>query len=141
MKTKNCLAPPEAPVTGYFLGKGAYFADMVSVSGQYLHTTKNDPIGLMLLCDVALGKTFQLAHGKYVSKEDLDGAGFHSLRCCGTKGPDPGYDVLTSDGLVVSLGKEVDTGVTVSELIHNEIVVYDEAQIKIRFLCKVRVHK
>lgn len=67
-------------MTGYFLGKGAYFADMVSVSGQYLHTTKDHPFGFMLLCDVALGRTFQLAHGKFVSKDDLDGAGFHSLK-------------------------------------------------------------
>lgn len=27
-------APPEAPVTGYFLGKGAYFADTSTVSAQ-----------------------------------------------------------------------------------------------------------
>eukprot|EP01127_Copromyxa_protea_P009599 TRINITY_DN2278_c0_g1_i4.p1 TRINITY_DN2278_c0_g1~~TRINITY_DN2278_c0_g1_i4.p1 ORF type:complete len:379 (+),score=44.24 TRINITY_DN2278_c0_g1_i4:210-1346(+) len=74
------IAPPEAPVTGYFLGKGAYFADMVSVSGQYLHTTKEHPIGLMILSDVALGRTFQLAHGKFVSNDDLVEAGFHSLK-------------------------------------------------------------
>jgi poly [ADP-ribose] polymerase len=67
-------------VTGYFLGKGAYFADMVSVSGQYLHTSTEHPVGLMLLCDVALGRTFQLAHGKFVSHDDLSGAGFHSLK-------------------------------------------------------------
>eukprot|EP01126_Amoeba_proteus_P057251 TRINITY_DN7277_c0_g1_i3.p1 TRINITY_DN7277_c0_g1~~TRINITY_DN7277_c0_g1_i3.p1 ORF type:complete len:239 (-),score=38.86 TRINITY_DN7277_c0_g1_i3:219-935(-) len=131
------IAPPEAPVTGYFLGKGAYFADMVSVSGQYTHATRDHPVALMLLAEVALGRTFQLAHGKFVSKDDLDGAGFHSLKCCGTKGPDPGYDVQTSEGLIVSLGRETSTGVPVSELVHNEIVVYDESQIKLRYLCKV----
>lgn len=73
-------APPEAPVTGYFLGKGAYFADMVSVSGQYLKTSNQHPVGFMLLCDVALGRTFQLAHGKFIGKDDLDSAGFHSVK-------------------------------------------------------------
>lgn len=50
------IAPPEAPVTGYMFGKGIYFADMVSKSANYCATTPNNPTGLMLLCDVALGK-------------------------------------------------------------------------------------
>jgi len=132
------IAPPEAPVTGYFLGKGLYFADMVSVSGQYCHTSNDHQTGLMLLCDIALGRTFQIAHGKFIGKEDLDGAGFHSVKCCGTLGPDPGYDSQTSDGLIVSLGREAPTGVPVSELIHNEIVVYDAAQVRMKYLLKMR---
>eukprot|EP01123_Difflugia_compressa_P004961 TRINITY_DN1648_c0_g2_i1.p1 TRINITY_DN1648_c0_g2~~TRINITY_DN1648_c0_g2_i1.p1 ORF type:complete len:483 (-),score=84.40 TRINITY_DN1648_c0_g2_i1:141-1589(-) len=132
------IAPPEAPVTGYFLGKGIYFADMVSVSGQYCHTSNEHQIGFMLLCDVALGRTFQLAHGKFIGKDDLDGAGFHSVKCWGTKGPDPGYDTQTPDGLIVSLGRENTTGVPVSELIHSEIVVYDNAQVKMKYLLKVK---
>jgi len=132
------IAPAEAPVTGYFLGKGIYFADMISVSGQYCHTSKQHPVGLMLLCDVALGRSYQIAHGKFISKEDLDEAGFHSVKCWGTKGPDVGYDVQTVDGLLVSTGIETDTGVPVSELVHNEIVVYDVAQVKVKYLLKVR---
>lgn len=132
------IAPPEAPVTGYFLGKGAYFADMVSVSGQYLKTSNQHPVGFMLLCDVALGRTFQLAHGKFIGKDDLDSAGFHSVKCCGTLGPDSGYDTQTNDGLIVSLGREGPTGVPVSELIHNEIVVYDSAQVLMKYLIMVK---
>lgn len=49
------IAPPEAPVTGYMFGKGIYFADMVSKSANYCCTTPNNPTGLLLLCDVALG--------------------------------------------------------------------------------------
>lgn len=49
------IAPPEAPVTGYMFGKGIYFADMVSKSANYCCTNKNNPVGLMLLCEVALG--------------------------------------------------------------------------------------
>ena len=41
--------------TGYMFGKGIYFADMVSKSANYCRTSKADPIGLMLLCEVALG--------------------------------------------------------------------------------------
>jgi poly [ADP-ribose] polymerase len=132
------IAPAEAPVTGYFLGKGIYFADMVSVSGQYCHTSNEHPTGLMLLCDTALGRTFQIAHGKFIGKEDLDGAGFHSVKCSGTKGPDQGYDTQTNEGLIVSLGREAPTGVPVSELVHNEIVVYDPAQVRMKYLLKMR---
>ncbi|CAL1526877.1 unnamed protein product [Lymnaea stagnalis] len=49
------IAPPEAPVTGYMFGKGVYFADMVSKSANYCRTSKTDNIGVLLLCDVALG--------------------------------------------------------------------------------------
>lgn len=49
------IAPPEAPVTGYMFGKGVYFADMVSKSANYCGASKNDPIALILLCEVALG--------------------------------------------------------------------------------------
>lgn len=49
------IAPPEAPATGYMFGKGVYFADMVSKSANYCRTSKIDPVGLMMLCEVALG--------------------------------------------------------------------------------------
>jgi hypothetical protein len=45
---------------GYFLGKGIYFADMISVSASYCKATKERPYGLVLLCDVALGRYFGL---------------------------------------------------------------------------------
>lgn len=41
--------------TGYMFGKGIYFADMVSKSANYCHTSQADPIGLVLLGEVALG--------------------------------------------------------------------------------------
>ncbi len=49
------IAPPEAPVTGYMFGKGVYFADMVTKSANYCRTSRSDPTGILLLCEVALG--------------------------------------------------------------------------------------
>ena len=49
------IAPPEAPSTGYMFGKGVYFADMVSKSANYCFTHPGNDVGLMLLCEVALG--------------------------------------------------------------------------------------
>lgn len=36
-------------------GKGIYFADMVSKSANYCLATKINNVGLVLLCEVALG--------------------------------------------------------------------------------------
>ena len=41
--------------TGYMFGKGVYFADMVSKSANYCWANKTNPIGVLLLCEVALG--------------------------------------------------------------------------------------
>lgn len=41
--------------TGYMFGKGVYFADMVSKSANYCHTSQSEPVGLLLLAEVALG--------------------------------------------------------------------------------------
>ncbi|XP_053378443.1 poly [ADP-ribose] polymerase 1-like [Mercenaria mercenaria] len=62
------IAPPEAPVTGYMFGKGVYFADMVSKSANYCRTSKQDPKGLMMLCEVALGNMYECTRAEYVNK-------------------------------------------------------------------------
>lgn len=49
-------------------GKGVYFADMVSKSANYCRTSKSDPKGLMILCEVALGNMYELTGSKYVEK-------------------------------------------------------------------------
>lgn len=47
--------PTPTPQTGYMFGKGIYFADMVSKSANYCRTSQADPVGLILLGEVALG--------------------------------------------------------------------------------------
>lgn len=54
--TGPCLTfCPFSSQTGYMFGKGVYFADMVSKSANYCHTSQSDPVGLLLLGEVALG--------------------------------------------------------------------------------------
>ncbi|KAI3363743.1 hypothetical protein L3Q82_001355 [Scortum barcoo] len=62
------IAPPEAPVTGYMFGKGVYFADMVSKSANYCHTSQSDPVGLLLLAEVALGNMHELKKASHITK-------------------------------------------------------------------------
>lgn len=49
-------------------GKGVYFADMVSKSANYCHTSYNSPTGLMLLCEVALGDMYELTGAEMITK-------------------------------------------------------------------------
>lgn len=59
---------PSAFQTGYMFGKGVYFADMVSKSANYCHAYASNPIGLMLLCEVALGNMYELTGAKSITK-------------------------------------------------------------------------
>jgi hypothetical protein len=60
------IAPPEAPKTGYMFGKGVYFADSVSKSAQYIHASPENPYGLLVLSEVALGNMYQLEKAEYM---------------------------------------------------------------------------
>jgi len=54
------IAPPEAPRSGYMLGKGVYFADLVGKSTPYCRPELSNKIATFVLCEVALGKTREL---------------------------------------------------------------------------------
>ncbi len=79
------IAPPEAPVTGYMFGKGIYFADMVSKSANYCGTSKENSIGCILLCEVALGSMQEKYEADYYANELPEGK--HSTKGCGRVGP------------------------------------------------------
>lgn len=96
------IAPPEAPATGYMFGKGCYFADMLQKSLQYSNGIKSK---LLLLCDVALGRSKKLYRAEYVEKlED----GFHSVKGCGKLGPDfHNMKVVSPQGYSLPMGKPI----------------------------------
>ncbi|KAK2177762.1 hypothetical protein NP493_581g01048 [Ridgeia piscesae] len=127
------IAPPEAPVTGYMFGKGVYFADMVSKSANYCRVKKSDPVGLLMLCEVALGNMYELKHSEYVTKLPK---GKHSTKGCGKTGPDPAGSYVTPDGVTIPKGHGVETKVKDTSLLYNEYIVYDVAQIQAKYLLK-----
>ncbi|KAH8515354.1 hypothetical protein H0E87_003996 [Populus deltoides] len=131
------IAPPEAPTTGYMFGKGVYFADLVSKSAQYCFTDKKNPVGLMLLSEVALGEVYELKKATYMEKPP---EGKHSTKGLGKKVPEEsGYAKWRND-VIVPCGKPVSSKVKASELMYNEYIVYNTAQVKMQFLLKVRFH-
>uniref|UniRef100_A0A1J3D9A5 Poly [ADP-ribose] polymerase n=1 Tax=Noccaea caerulescens TaxID=107243 RepID=A0A1J3D9A5_NOCCA len=129
------IAPPEAPATGYMFGKGIYFADLVSKSAQYCYTSKTNPVGLMLLSEVALGDVHELTKAKYMDKPPR---GKHSTKGLGKKVPQDTEFAKWRDDVTVPCGKPVSSKVKASELMYNEYIVYNTAQVKLQFLLKVR---
>lgn len=131
------IAPPEAPATGYMFGKGIYFADLVSKSAQYCFTDKKNPVGLMLLSEVALGEVYELKKAKGMDKPP---DGKQSTKGLGKTVPQESDFVKWRDDVTVPCGKPVPSHVKASELMYNEYIVYNTAQVKMQFLLKVRFH-
>ncbi|KAG7461078.1 hypothetical protein MATL_G00206140 [Megalops atlanticus] len=130
------IAPPEAPVTGYMFGKGVYFADMVSKSANYCHTSQSDPVGLILLGEVALGNMHELKKASHITKLPK---GKHSVKGLGRTAPDPSATVML-DGVHVPLGRGINTNIDDTSLLYNEYIVYDVAQVNLKYLLKIRFH-
>lgn len=128
------IAPPEAPVTGYMFGKGIYFADMVSKSANYCCTHSQNPTGLLMLCEVALGNMYERYKADYIEKLPK---GKHSTVGRGQTEPDS-KDVYKLDGVEVPYGVGVSaTHNKKSDLLYNEYIVYDVAQVKVRYLIRM----
>ncbi|KAL0383594.1 UNVERIFIED_CONTAM: Poly [ADP-ribose] polymerase 1 [Sesamum calycinum] len=117
------IAPPEAPATGYMV----FFFSLLYLY-EVLIDRKN-PVGLMLLSEVALGE--------YMDKPPK---GKHSTKGLGKKVPLESEHVKWKDDIVVPCGKPVASKVKTSELMYNEYIVYNTAQVKMQFLLKVRFH-
>eukprot|EP01127_Copromyxa_protea_P001448 TRINITY_DN1143_c0_g3_i1.p1 TRINITY_DN1143_c0_g3~~TRINITY_DN1143_c0_g3_i1.p1 ORF type:complete len:959 (+),score=185.81 TRINITY_DN1143_c0_g3_i1:43-2919(+) len=111
------IAPPEAPVTGYMFGKGVYFADLVSKSANYCHSSKENPVGLLLLSEVALGKMYELTGAKFITKLPK---GYSSCKGVGEKGPNPKKAKYLDENeeVLVPLGNIVKSGTVESDLLY-----------------------
>ncbi|VDM07643.1 unnamed protein product [Wuchereria bancrofti] len=127
------VAPPEAPTTGYMFGKGIYFADLVSKSANYCYALNAE--GFILLCEVALGEMQEEINAKSIMKPDK---GKHSVKGLGQTIPDPDEYFVTEDGVTIPMGKPIDTKRQDLTLLYNEYIVYDVAQVEIKYLVRVK---
>ncbi|KAK2403593.1 poly(ADP-ribose) polymerase [Trifolium repens] len=152
------IAPPEAPVTSYMFGKGVYFADMFSKSANNCRPTPTAADGGVLpLCEVALGEMVELLTGKYDA--DLLPEGKLSTKGVGATAPDFSKTRELEDGLIVPMGKpKRNTGRKICTILHyiiiifypfvlqgsrgslwhNEYIVYNVDQIKMRNVFNVK---
>ncbi|CDW91652.1 poly(adp-ribose) polymerase [Stylonychia lemnae] len=130
------IAPPEAPKTGYLFGKGVYFADLAGKSAPYCCANLSNNVGLFLLCEVAVGKPRPL----YQTDQDADNLpkGFDCTQCIGRKIPNPAESKTIEKDIEVPYGKLITNPDKGAQREHNEFVVYNTNQIRMKYLCKVQ---
>eukprot|EP00656_Telonema_subtile_P047814 TRINITY_DN5535_c0_g1_i3.p2 TRINITY_DN5535_c0_g1~~TRINITY_DN5535_c0_g1_i3.p2 ORF type:complete len:425 (+),score=95.24 TRINITY_DN5535_c0_g1_i3:1373-2647(+) len=132
------IAPPEAPVTGYMFGKGVYFANSVSKSANYCRHEehKRNPMGLLLLCEVALGAPQLLTRAQTNISQPSDG--FHSVKGCGKMHlPESSQEALAC-GVKVPLGPIQECKEFQTTLVYDEYIIYNEAQQRPRYLVELQ---
>ena len=134
------VAPPEAPPTGYMFGKGVYFADVASKSANYCWATPARNEGLLLMCEVAMGSAHELLSADCQAGERLP-PGLHSVKGLGQMAP--AGETSLPDGTRVPMGPTVATKVRPGDggaftLAYNEYIVYDPAQVRMRYLAKIK---
>ncbi|XP_057324123.1 poly [ADP-ribose] polymerase-like [Microplitis mediator] len=129
------INPPNTENSGNMFGKGIYFTNTVSKAARYSRADDKQSHGIILLCTVALGNTMecyealntirQLPHGK------------HSIHGRGDRVPDNKFTKIISPDVEVPCGPIIKIPIS-TDLIHDEFIVYNPAQIKIRYLVDVK---
>ena len=87
------------------------------------------------MCEVALGAPNKLLHAD-CNAASLP-AGTMSTWGMGSTTPDPTANTTLTCGSVVPCGKMTASGVRGGSLLYDEFIVYDTAQIKMRYLVRV----
>lgn len=130
------IAPPEASAIGCSFGKGLYFADVIEKSAGFCYAHQSNDIGLILLCEVALGNSLECHHEENI--ENLPD-GWHSVHGVGKFSAQS--KVFLDDGVIVPRGKPSENENITSILDFNEFVIYNEAQVKIKYLIRLKFNK
>ncbi|KAL2019003.1 hypothetical protein VTK56DRAFT_10168 [Thermocarpiscus australiensis] len=140
------IAPPEAPSTGWAFGKGIYLADMSSKSANYCCSSLSGGNALLLLCEAELGNPMlELTCGSYTAGDDAKKKGMVATWGKGRTGPlkwknascvHPSLAGVTMPDTSVPPG---DTNVPNPYLYYNEYICYDVAQVRLRYLLRVKM--
>jgi hypothetical protein len=151
------IAPSDANRTGAMFGDGVYFADIFNKSFNYTGSSfgrtsffgnggaqqkLKEPKKYMFLCEVALGKCKKYYQGEDVTS--LPNTHHQSVFGVGRLGPEPAGNIYLPNGCVIPIGNLVQTPEPKLPagqywgLQHNEFVVYDTSQVRIRYLLELR---
>ena len=117
-------------------GKGIYFADSFAKSKAY--ASQGNSSQYILLCEVALGKIKQIKDSrdfKFLEDE------YKSVLGLGESGPDYNQSIILPNGVVVPIGDHIYYEKDIKEktrfLQHNEYVVYNETQVRMRYIIQL----
>lgn len=131
-----------AQINGSMFGRGIYFADMVSKSANYCQA-QGMPEALMVLGEVALGNMHELRNATAITAPP---AGYHSVKGVGRTVPDLSKAHTRQDGVIIPLGVPANANTNRlggvyggGGLLFNEYIVYNEAQVNIQYLVKIKI--
>ncbi|KAK3074021.1 hypothetical protein LTR53_003917, partial [Teratosphaeriaceae sp. CCFEE 6253] len=140
------IAPPEAPANGYMFDKGVYLADMSSKSANYCHSYLSGGCGLLMLCEAELGNPMLvLQNADYEAAAKAKDGGMFSTWGQGLTGPEAWKDAAcvhpSLAGVKMPDTSELPgpTNVEGTWLQYNEYIAYDIAQVRLRYLLRVRM--
>ena len=140
------LPHPTQVANGSVLGRGIYFADVMTKSVNYCRMEETDNIGFVALCEVALGDNPDIRETIVPMNEYAPESDQTSRWALGkTTIADEHYATLnTDDGFVTNvkvpqgpLTDRKDLGSSASFL-YNEFVIFDTRQYRFRYLLKIR---
>ncbi|KAL5115482.1 hypothetical protein ACEQ8H_006623 [Pleosporales sp. CAS-2024a] len=140
------IAPPEAPVSGYMFGKGIYLADMSSKSANYCCAHSSGGTALLLLCEAELGDPMhELTDASFSAGDEAKTKGSISTWGKGSTGPGLWKDAAcVNPSLAGCIMPDMSlmpgpTHVPGAYLQYNEFIAYDVAQVRLRYLFRVRM--
>jgi poly [ADP-ribose] polymerase len=114
-------------------GKGLYFADMFSKSAAYSQT--GDGNYFLLLAEVVLGEMYLPKEPDCELKVPQE---FLSVKGVGTEQPDFSQSVFLENGIEVPVGKIEASRERQRMLAHNEYIVYDTSQVRLRYFVHMK---
>jgi poly [ADP-ribose] polymerase len=127
------------PHSGGRVGSGIYLAAMQEKSAQYT-SAYGAKFACMFLCEAALGKSHQVtSDGHHASSLKKAPSGFDSVHAVGSITP-KSWTTTDIEGKSVEVPKTKahNSGVS-SSFHHDEFLVYDEAQVRLRYVVTVRL--
>ena len=136
------IAPPEAPANGKAFGKGIYLADRACKSTAYCDPWTSGQTGLLLLCETQLGDpAYVRRNHEYNAADSMRKKGLISTKMAENPANEPlkwmdaGIANSELNGTLMP-----DHGIKLPSAIGNpnEYIVYDVAQIKIRYVFMLR---
>ena len=131
------IAPPEAPCTGYNFGKGVYLADQATKSEAYCASYLSGNQGLFVLCEAALGNTFDTHNSNSSLNSDKIPKGTNSTYALGRTRPDAKGSEKIEKAIEVPVGdvKNHDGNTWWGP---SEFIVYNTNQIRLRYIVKFK---
>jgi len=122
--------------SGGRVGSGIYLASMQQKSAQY--TCGSSKFACMFLCEGALGKSHVIEHDDWTIKKPP--TGYDSVLATGQIAPKTWKNIkVDKKNVSVPQSGAVDQSKN-SQFHHDEFLVYDEAQVRIRYILTVKLH-